>query len=696
MEQFSGMRIFWLGSLLGMFLAQETLAGVIATGDVSPNPVNPLFIVGGRLHVGKDAPGTMLVDGGTLLQSLSGTLGRESGGRGEVTITGAGSNGTPTTWDSTFASPSPASMTIGRHGVGILNVLDGGRLLSGHGRIAAELEGSGEVRLDGLGTEWINTGITVGQRALGILTITGGAVATSDGAGRIGDDSQAEGQVTVSGKGSSWSNTEFLVVGDEGKGTLGILEGAVVDNAFAKVGSGAGATGEVTVDGEGSTWTNRESLRIGSGGTGTLAVTGGGRVTSVGFVSLGVLVDASGEATVDGVDSIWEHEGDFLVGDAGTGVLHITAGGQVHNAQGEVGFTPGSVGTVTVNGEGSAWSNSEDLFVGNFGDGTLDITTAGRVDAGTVVIGLDGSGRVEVLGEDSFFEIRNNLALGGVPDDPPGSIPVGVADGTGEMLIAERARVEVGTLAALGVGPASEGTLTVISRGRFEAEEGLVVALGDNSRGTLLIDGRGSRVELEGDLSVAIGEDSEGTVTLAGGTLDMHGNDILVGQGTAHFNLTDGRLRHVGRFGLDLDQLGGILAAGNSPGTMIIGGDYTKGENATLELELAGLGGQAGVDFDYYEVEGVARLAGMISVLADGDFSLAQSASFDFLTATTIDITGLTIDAPVGATLGVFAGANGGQVLRLTLLVPEPISVTLLLVGCLVVVGRGKICHYTN
>ncbi len=108
------------------------------------------------------------------------------------------------------ADEKSASMTIGRDGVGILDVLDGGLLLSGRGRIAAELNGSGEVRLDGLGTQWINTGLSVGQRSMGTLAITGGAVSTSDGAGRIGDDTDAEGQVTASGEGSSWSNSLFL------------------------------------------------------------------------------------------------------------------------------------------------------------------------------------------------------------------------------------------------------------------------------------------------------------------------------------------------------------------------------------------------------------------------------------------------------------------------------------------------------
>ena len=708
MIQRSGMRLlllFGLVCLVGLMLAQEALAGVIVTGDVSPNPVNPLFIVGDRLKVGKNAPGTMLVDEGTLLKSLSGTLGQESGSRGEVTITGVALNGEPTTWDSTFGSLSLASMTIGRKGVGVLEVLEGGLLLSGHGRIAAKPEGSGEVRLDGMGTEWINTGITVGQEALGTLTITGGAVATSEGAGRIGDDTDAEGHVTVSGEGSSWSNTSFLNVGHEGKGRLDVLEGARVENTTGGVGAAATTTGAVKVDGLGSTWSNSESVSVGRGGMGTLEVTNGGRVNSAGFVTLGVAEGSSGEVTVDGlgfademdpvdgVASAWEHDGDFLVGGAGTGTLKITGGGQVHNARGEVGFMPTGVGTVTVEGFGSSWSNSEDLFVGNIGDGTLALKMGGRVDASNMLIGFDGSGRVTVSGQDemseekSFLAIRDRLALGGLPDDPPGTLPAGFADGTGEMLVADLARVEVGDVAVVGAGPQSEGTLTVTTGGSFEAKEGLIVGLGVGSRGTLTIEGEDSLVELDGDLNVAVGEDSEGSVILTGGTLDMNGNDILRGQGTSHLRLFGGRLRHVGRLGTSFHQQGGILAAGNSPGTMVIGGDYTQGEGATLELELAGLGGQAGIDFDFYDVEGEALLAGTLSILADGNFNLSQSANFDFLSATTIDITGLTIDAPVGVTLGVFAGDNGGEVLRLTLLVPEPLSVTLLLIGCVALVS---------
>ena len=707
MERLTGMRLLWLGCFAGLMLTQNTSAEVITNGDVTLLPMNPPFLVGDRLKVGKNGFGSVLINAGTLLESLSGTLGQESGSRGEVTVTGAG-----TTWDSTFGSLSLASMTIGRKGVGVLEVLEGGVLLSGHGRIAAKPEGSGEVRLDGMGTEWINTGISIGQESLGTLTITGGAVAASDGAGRIGDDAESEGRVTVSGEGSSWSNTSFLNVGHGGKGTLDILEGAMVENATAGVGAAAMTTGAVKVDGIGSTWNNSESVSVGRGGMGTLEVTRGGRVNSAGFVTLGVLEGSSGEVTIDGLGiaedmdpadgmaSAWEHDGDFLVGGAGRGVLNITGGGQVHNARGEVGFMPSGVGEVTVGGPGSAWSNSEDLFVGNTGEGTLKITFAGRVDASNVAVGFDGNGRVEVTGEDemsgehAFFEIRDNLALGGVPDDPPGTIPEGIADGIGEMLIAEHGRAEVGSLTVLGAGPQSEGTLTVTTRGKFEGNEGMIVALGVGSRGSLILEDEDTLVELHDDLHVAVGEDSEGSVTIAGGTLDMNGNDILRGQGTSHIRLlSGGRLRHVGRLGTNFNQLGGILAAGNSPGRMVIGGDYTLGEEATLELELAGLGGQAGENFDFYEVEGDALLAGTLSILADGNFTLSQAASFDFLTAASIDITGLTIDAPVGVTLGIFAGDNGGEVLRLTLLVPEPLSATLLLMGCLGLAGRKNICH---
>jgi outer membrane autotransporter protein len=184
------------------------------------------------------------------------------------------------------------------------------------------------------------------------------------------------GMVTVNGL--------YIGVGD--KGVLTVANGAVLNSNLAYVGQMAGSSGAVTVTGVGSIW-NAQGLVVGNDGVGTLAILNGGAVnTSVYEFSL---ADQSGNGTaiVDGAGSKLTAS-DFVVGNGGTGTLTVSNGGAVIGTTwiSTIGHDVGAVGTVTVTGAGSTLSNVGDLFIGQNGSGTLTVANGGGVTVGGNIV----------------------------------------------------------------------------------------------------------------------------------------------------------------------------------------------------------------------------------------------------------------------------------------------------------------------
>ena len=130
-------------------------------------------------------------------------------------------------------------------------------------------------------------------------------------------------------------------------------------------------------------------MKVGVSGNGTLNVAAGGEVTNHhGY--LGYSPGSTGEATVTGSGSGWNHSGVLSVGRYGSGTLNITDGGEVTNSSnsfdGFIGRFSGSTGEATVTGVGSQWNNSDDLWIGGNDSETGGAGTLNLYDSGLVTV----------------------------------------------------------------------------------------------------------------------------------------------------------------------------------------------------------------------------------------------------------------------------------------------------------------------
>ena len=202
-----------------------------------------------------------------------------------------------------------------------------------------------------------------------------------------------------------------LNLGDSGKGTLNVTNGAYVHTAGLHAGYNATGTGNATVDGAGSKWDCLGYIYLGYNGTGTIKVTNGGTLTTVGYpynFYMGMDPTGVGTILVDGAGSTWNNtvtyqdNSTFIdIGGDGAGLVKITNGGHFHgtcpahiSAPISAGGTTTGTGVVLVDGSGSTWTNDYLIGVGTGnpyngglqGHGTLNVRGGGAVTATDVSV----------------------------------------------------------------------------------------------------------------------------------------------------------------------------------------------------------------------------------------------------------------------------------------------------------------------
>ncbi len=405
----------------------------------------------------------------------------------------------------------------------------------------------------------------------------------------IGSNAASIGSVLVTGAGSSFDYGHQMVIGGAGSGSLVIENGARVFDAGADfnggpaataIGSEAGGSGTVRVDGAGSLWEAGARLSVGRQGAGSLDIIEGGRVGADTVVAVAQFAEANGTVTLRGVNSVLDPGRFLFVGLGGTGSLSVLDGATVRSLDridigGGAGVPAQSIaagsgtGIVNVAGTGSALSAASELTIGNSGTGTLNLGSGGTVASPVIRIASEpgSSGTLNVMG-------------GALQAD---SIAFGAGSGT------------------FNLDPATDYNLTarMSGPGAFNVLSGNVIQTGDSNGFT------GNSNLVGGNLIV------NGTL---GGTIAVQEGSLLGGTGTVgSTSISDS----------------GVLAPGNSIGTLHVNGNLSFSQGSTYQVEVDPAGNS-----DRTFVSGNATLGGAhVDVIASAG-SWRIGTTYTILTAT--------------------------------------------------------------
>ncbi|WP_457492321.1 autotransporter family protein [Tardiphaga sp. P5_C7] len=349
-----------------------------------------------------------------------------------------------------------------------------------------------------------------------------------------------------------------------------------------------------------------------SGGTaGSLTIQNGSTLTSTGQSRIGITAAGIGTVTVTGAGSQWNVPSlTFFVGFGGVGTLNIQNGAKVAiGASTSLGSNAASSGTLNISGGGTLQTQAlrggagtvqanfdtgilranaaNATFINGFSGTKLNLLFGGlTIDTNGFAVGTDatsaftGVGGLTVTGSNVFSLLTNSTYSGqtwiqvgsGLALSGAGAIANSskiVADGTFNVSGIATAGTSIQSLAGSGAVALGTKNLTITNA---------------NDLFSGVISGTGG-LTLSGGKQTLSGVDTyTGGTTVSGGTLALNGS--VCGAMTV---LAGGTLQGTGTV-CDTSNAG-IVAPGNSIGTLTVAGNYT-GNGGTLQIESV-LGGDA-------------------------------------------------------------------------------------------------------
>jgi fibronectin-binding autotransporter adhesin len=331
------------------------------------------------------------------------------------------------------------------------------------------------------------------------------------------------------------------------------------NSTLIAIGTTGGSAGTVTVTGAGSQWiTSGAPIRLGNGGNGTLNIQNGAAVIAQSGVTLGATAGGTGILNI-----------------SGGGTLETSALGRAASGAGQVNFDNGIL---------RARTSSPVNFLAGFLPGSLNIAAGGlTVDSQTFTVGasssLSGVGGLIKIGAgtlslraSSDYTGPTMIQAGTLSLAANGSITMSsrvVADATFDISGLTAAGTSIQSLA--GSGAAALGAKNLAITNANDVFSGVI-----SGAGALTLSG--GRQSLSGLNTYT------GGTTVSGGTLSVNGS--VCG---AMSVLAGGTLQGTGTV-CDMSNAG-IVAPGNSIGTLTVAGSYT-GNGGTLQIETV-LGGDA-------------------------------------------------------------------------------------------------------
>ncbi len=264
-----------------------------------------------------------------------------------------------------------------------------------------------------------------------------------------------------------------------------------------------------------------------------------------------------------------------------------------------------------------------------------------------------------------------NFANGdGTDQTLTGNGEVVMSDKTTNRIITDNTVLTVDTNQTIrGAGQLLANSGGMINKGtiRSEGANSLTIdanALGFENRGTVDVSNAGGLRNVGDYLQTAGTTHVDSTLTLQSGVANIQGG-LVSGTGTI-----------VG----DVNNTGGTVGPGNSPGTLNINGDYMQAAAATLAIEIAGL-----FSFDLLDITGDATIDGTISVSLLGGYAPTIGDTFRILVTNSLNGTFNTNLLPTSSGIPIFDVVYGADFIELTTVansaVPLPAAVWFLLSG---------------
>ncbi len=582
----------------------EIVDGLDPEGDDSGTKPNPWEIEGPNsvLRVGNSSAGALTIRNGGQVNNDFGHIGVEAGSSGMVTVRGI---------DSTWTNSS--DLVVGIYGEGKLSIEGGGRVQSATGYLGYTHGGNGTVTVTGLGSAWTNSSsLVVGRQSAGVLTVTDGGKAASPHV-QLG----TAGQAVLNMEGTPGARG-VLETGYVGKGA-GSAAFTFNGGILRAIGDEADflrnfTAGDVLFEGEGAFIdSNGHDIGIATD------LQGAGGLTKLGKGTLTL----SGTNSYAGVTTV--EDGTLRAGDA---AAFVPDGAYVING-----------GTLDLNGWGLSMSSLSGA------GGALDIGHAfvritqsdntvydGDIASTTGRLTKLGSGTLTLNGQ--LSGLSNGLYVGG------GTLALNNANSHGYTNLFSGAVLEVSHKQALGTGQfgiSGSGTL----RANTNVVLGNPILFDDPYGSHLTVDSGAHNLTLTGNISSPISGNSltktgtglltlngdvsmnglinSGTTTVQNGTLRVNGrlaSDITVNDGAT--------LGGSGTVGTTTVEAGGILAPGNSLGTLTVAGDLALSSGSILDFELGTpgtAGDPTGGRSDRIDVSGNLQLAGTLNLAQSTDAS---------------------------------------------------------------------------
>jgi T5SS/PEP-CTERM-associated repeat protein len=246
----------------GRVFADDAVIGDLASGQgrVSVSGEQTLWRQTNTMTVGDAGFGTLEVLGGARLETTNVVIGNALTAVGVVDVDGAG-----TFWDVT------GFMNLGVNGRSTLQMSNGARVTNTTTvRLATTSDAESHAVVSGPGSLWtVGTTMNIGEFGFGALEILGGGrVVTGDNV-IIADNTNSRGEVTVDGENSTWDIDGTLDVSQPGEANLTISNGGLVTTTGV---TRVGEAGELRLDG------GRLHVQIAGGLTNNGLVRGGGTI----------------------------------------------------------------------------------------------------------------------------------------------------------------------------------------------------------------------------------------------------------------------------------------------------------------------------------------------------------------------------------------------------------------------------------